>query len=162
MSKQAIISPIVGLLFCCCPIAIVWLIIAIVIFPFDAVLRGGPVSHVYEKIFEKLPSPAYFYSSFPVKAIGSVVEVIASTVHCHPDSIFGGITLAVTSQPRSTGFAGGTSARSAFSMSERRPANFFSGTAFTDTVPSQKVTNVAAWPFNEPTSKRFSSKIDHV
>jgi len=81
-------SPVVRLLFPCCPSAVFWAVVAVVVDSLQShSLRS--VSHVRMKVLERiLPSVAHLYTATTVVFVTRSRSIEASRFNCNPYSIF--------------------------------------------------------------------------
>jgi len=80
-------APIVCLLFGCCPTAIPWRVISIVVDSIKSFTLGAS-THVGKKLFVFAPSTADANTSAPVLIISRIVRILASLTHGRPTPIF--------------------------------------------------------------------------
>lgn len=84
-----IFSSILHLLRSSCPTAILWPVIAIVIFSINRMSMRRPAAHVRYKILEATSPPAtYLNPSASIVLKTDVMRVVAATFHCIPCAVF--------------------------------------------------------------------------
>ncbi len=128
-------SPIVRRLFWCCPAAIAWLVVSIVIFPIKRMETAGTMPHVCQKNLEIVsPSNTNRYPSPAILLIIWRPSVIASILHSFPNVIFDCRTQAMGSIGGGCSFALEAPTRNNL-FSKMILPNHFVISAFTKTSP---------------------------
>ena len=96
VGNQAVVPLVVGLLNARCPAAIIWTIVAIVIFAVNLVLWRWSFAHVSKKIRKRLtPTLAHFNAATSVIFVLAIAFVVTAIQHIGPQVEFRGRSLAV-------------------------------------------------------------------
>lgn len=103
MSQYAAISLVATLFNCCCPAAVSRFIVAIVVYPLQAVRWRWLPPHIREKVVKRLlPSFAHFYASTAVVFVVGTLWVVTSLIHGVPCVVLLGVTHAMSPTSIST------------------------------------------------------------
>ncbi len=89
MEQPCICAPVVDLFFVCCPPAIRWFVVSIVVDSFNRVLWGWLRSHVSKEVFKGTAPPiAHTNTTAAVMRIVLAIRVVATGLHTRPAPCF--------------------------------------------------------------------------
>lgn len=72
----------------CCPLAILWLVVSIVVNSVNLVLFARSLPHIFKEVFERVsPSVANSYAATAIAIVTTPVFVVASTDHITPKPV---------------------------------------------------------------------------
>lgn len=158
--QQAACSPVASLLFGCCPVAIAFFVVAVVVAAFNAMLRRRAWPHVVVKCLERLPLLAYTNVATTVAMEIFPCIIFAATPNLLPRYIFGSpahsVFFSANNPQRSSSH---TSAASAFFGEKFSCWNGAFFAAFTPTKPMRLSTSLRSFGKNSPAPKLLSVQV---
>lgn len=112
-------SPVVCLPYISSPLAIAWLVIAVIVDSFDSVIVRRSLTHIGEKV-QKCFAPPIAYRNSPAAIIGKmlVFPVVTAAPHVAPHEEFRGVSAPVDSSSFASGLATQTAAGASISAFE--------------------------------------------
>lgn len=75
------------LLKACGPLTVAWLVVAVIVNPFNAIATARLRSHVGQEVLVSRPSLAHLNSARTIPSVALIIGIVASRAHVYPVSI---------------------------------------------------------------------------
>ena len=141
------------------PIAIDWLVIAIIVAAFYGMFVGRAFTYISKKQGEITPSRTYYYSASAIVFITDSIRVIATVSHIKPNMIQRVFFQTVRSVALSSLFTSQASATSRMVANELVTGQLSDSTANTLAPPTRALVNAPCVAVNSQTREYLSRKI---
>lgn len=128
-----------GLLAFCCPSAILWAVVSVVVYSINGVAVAGPRSHISIKVLERVqPAFADDNPASAVIGVALVTRIDAPSFHVRPRLVLTGFVHSVTNDSREIDLQCQASTAKTLVHSQRVAADFSLGSARAPAEPSNR------------------------